>query len=193
MKKIGILGGTFDPPHFGHLLMANEVCFQLRLDEVWFMPNQQPPHKIKKSTTTNHERFKMLEKAIKDQPQFRIEPIEFSLNGPSYTVETMKILKKHYPNDEFYFIIGADMIEYLPKWYQIEELVNLIQFVGVKRPGYKTDSAYPIIYVDAPQMDISSSMIRNRIHKKETIRYLLPEAVREYIKENHLYEPQAST
>lgn len=188
MKKIGILGGTFDPPHFGHLLMANEVRFRLKLDEIWFLPNQQPPHKIKKSKTTNQDRLNMLEKAIGKQPYFRIETIEFSRNGLSYTFDTLKILKNQYPDFEFFFIIGADMVEYLPKWYKIDELIHIVQFVGVKRPGYKIDSEYPLIYVDAPQMDISSSMIRDRIKNNETIRFLLPESVREFIKENHLYE-----
>lgn len=187
MKKIGILGGTFDPPHFGHLIMANEVSSQLDLDGVWFLPNQLPPHKVKTSSTTNEERFQMLEKAIQNHPLFRIETIEFSRSGPSYTIETMQILKKQYPDHEFYFIIGADMIEYLPEWYKINDLVHLVQFVGVKRPGYSTLSTFPIIYVDAPLIDISSKMIRNRLSNKETIRYLLPESVRIYIKENHLY------
>jgi nicotinate-nucleotide adenylyltransferase len=187
MKKIGILGGTFDPPHFGHLLMANEVRFRLNLDEIWFMPNQLPPHKIKTSLSTNENRFQMLEKAIKDHPQFRVEPIELSRSGPSFTIDTIKILKEKYPKVDFYFIIGADMIEYLPKWHQINDLMELIQFVGVKRPGYNNDTDFPIIYVDAPQMEISSKMIRDRLYKKESIRYLLPESVRVYIKENHLY------
>lgn len=187
MKKIGILGGTFDPPHFGHLIMANEVASQLNLDSVWFLPNQVPPHKVKTSSTTTVERLHMLEKATENNPLFRIETIEFSRSGPSYTIETMAILKKEYPEHEFYFIIGADMIEYLPKWYKINELVQLVHFVGVKRPGFSTESIFPIIYVDAPLIDISSKMIRNRITNKETIRYLLPESVRIYIKENHLY------
>jgi nicotinate-nucleotide adenylyltransferase len=187
MKKIGIFGGTFDPPHFGHLLMANEVCFRLSLDEIWFMPNQQPPHKLKTSNTTNENRLQMIRRAIDSQPQFKMETIEFSRSGPSYTVDTIKILKDQFPEDIFYFIIGADMIEYLPKWHRIDELIQLVQFVGVKRPGYNEATNYPIVYVEAPLIEISSKMIRNRIQNKKTIRYLLPEAVREYIKENHLY------
>lgn len=187
MKKIGIFGGTFDPPHFGHLLMANEVCFRLKLDEIWFLPNQQPPHKKKTSNTTNENRLQMLQRAIEGQPQFKIETVEFKRSGPSYTIDTLKILKKAYPGNEFYFIIGADMIEYLPNWHQIHELMDLVRFVGVKRPGYTEVTDFPIIYVEAPLIDISSKMIRNRIQNKETIRYLLPETVIEYIKEHHLY------
>jgi nicotinate-nucleotide adenylyltransferase len=189
MRKIGIFGGTFDPPHFGHLLMANEVCFRLNLDEIWFMPNQLPPHKLKTSNTTNENRSQMLLNAINNQPQFKVETIEFSRSGPSYTIDTIMVLKDQYPEDQFYFIIGADMIEYLPKWHRIDELIHLVQFVGVKRPGYSEITNYPIIYVEAPLIDISSKMIRNRIQNNEPIRYLLPEAVRDYIKEKQLYGP----
>jgi nicotinate-nucleotide adenylyltransferase len=189
MKKIGIFGGTFDPPHCGHLLMANEVRFRLNLDEIWFMPNQLPPHKLKTSKTTNENRLQMILSAIQDQPKFKAETIEFSRSGPSYTIDTIKDLKDQFPENEFYFIIGADMIEYLPKWHRIDELIHLVQFVGVKRPGYNEVTDYPIIYVEAPLIEISSKMIRKRIQNKEPIRYLLPEAVREYIKEKQLYGP----
>ncbi|MHC0035839.1 nicotinate-nucleotide adenylyltransferase [Pseudoneobacillus sp. C159] len=188
MKKIAIMGGTFDPPHIGHLIMANEVFFRLKLDEVWFMPNGQPPHKQKKSNSTNDDRLEMLRLAIDDHPCFKVEPIELTRSGPSYTIDTIKVLKDQFPNDQFYFIIGADMIEYLPKWHKIDELIQLIRFVGVKRPGYQHETIYPIIDVEAPQVDISSKMIRNRIKNQESIRYLLPERVSEYIKEHHLYE-----
>lgn len=187
MKKIGIFGGTFDPPHFGHLLMANEVCFQLSLDEIWFMPNQQPPHKLKTSNTTNENRKEMICRAIEGQPQFKIETIEFNRSGPSFTIDTIMALKDQFPETRFYFIIGADMIEYLPKWHRIDELIELVQFVGVNRPGYSVDTDYSIIYVEAPLIEISSKMIRNRILNKEPISYLLPEAVIDYIKEKHLY------
>jgi nicotinate-nucleotide adenylyltransferase len=185
--KIGILGGTFDPPHFGHLIIANEVLFRLNLDEVWFMPNQQPPHKLKTSTTTNENRTEMLNRAIANQPHFKLEPIEFNRVGPSYSIDTIRILKARNPDYRFYFIIGADMIEYLPKWHKIDELIELVQFVGVKRPGYSEHTDYPIMYVETPLIEISSKMIRNRIQKKEPIHFFLPDEVREYIKENTLY------
>jgi nicotinate-nucleotide adenylyltransferase len=186
--KIGIFGGTFDPPHFGHLIIANEVQYRLNLDEVWFMPNQQPPHKIKTSTTTNEDRIEMLKRATANQPHFKLESIEFNREGPSYSIDTIKLLKAQYPGHRFYFIIGADMIEYLPKWHKIDELIELVQFVGVKRPGYTEQTNYPIIYVETPLIEISSKMIRNRVQEKEPIHFFLPDEVRQYIKENHLYE-----
>jgi nicotinate-nucleotide adenylyltransferase len=187
MKKIGILGGTFDPPHQGHLLIANEVLSELSLDEIWFMPNQEPPHKKKSESVKNEERLHMLEMAIGGNPLFKIETIELERKGPSFTVDTIKILNHQYPNHHFFFIIGADMIEYLPKWHQIDELIKLVQFVGVERPKYSIKTDYPIIYVDVPAFDVSSSMIRERIKHGKTVRYLLPDSVIEYIGEKQLY------
>jgi len=187
MKKVGILGGTFDPPHMGHLLIANEVLSSLQLDEIWFMPNQEPPHKKKTESVTNKERIQMLGLAIEGNSSFKIETIELERTGPSYTVETMGILAAQNADNQFYFIIGADMIEYLPKWHKIDELVRLVQFVGVERPKFSHVTEYPVLYVDVPSMEVSSSLIRERLQIGKTVRYLLPDSVIRYIEENHLY------
>ena len=187
MKKVGILGGTFDPPHYGHLLIANEVLSTLKLDEIWFMPNQEPPHKKKSESIKNEDRLQMLELAILGNNAFRVETIELQRQGPSYTVDTMKMINDQYSDHQFYFIIGADMIEYLPKWHKIDELINLVQFVGVERPKYSNQTDYPVLYVDVPAFDISSSMIRDRVNNGKTVRYLLPDPVIQYIEERHLY------
>lgn len=187
MKKVGILGGTFDPPHLGHLLIANEVYSELQLDEVWFMPNQEPPHKKQSGSVTNEERLEMLNLAIRDHECFKVEPIELEREGPSYTIDTMKILNERHPDLQFYFIIGADMIEYLPKWHNIDALIKLVQFVGVERPEYSHQTDYPVLYVDVPSMEVSSSMIRERLKKGRTVRYLLPDPVISYIEEKGLY------
>lgn len=187
MKKIGILGGTFDPPHNGHLIIANEVLSELQLDEIWFMPNQEPPHKKKSESVKNEDRLQMIKQAIAGNNAFRIETIELEREGPSYTVDTMKIINEQYPNHQFYFIIGADMIEYLPKWHNIDELVKLVQFVGVERPDYSHQTDYPVLYVDVPAIEVSSSMIRDRLKMGKTVRYLLPDSVIQYIEEKHLY------
>ncbi len=186
MKKIGILGGTFDPPHIGHLIVANEVREHLNLDEVRLMPNNVPPHKTKTSTT-NQERFDMLTLAIGTNPWLTIDTIEWDRSGPSYTIDTIKLLKEREMDSEIYFIIGADMIEYLPKWKQIDELTHLVHFTGVKRPGYSTETSYPVTLVDIPEIAISSSWIREKISNGKTIKYLVPEAVKIYIEENQLY------
>jgi len=187
VKKVGILGGTFDPPHYGHLLIANEVLSTLHLDEIWFMPNQEPPHKKKSKSIKNEDRLQMLELAISGNDSFRVETIELDRQGPSYTVDTMKMINAQYSEHQFFFIIGADMIEYLPKWHKIEELINLVQFVGVERPEYNSRTEYPVLYVDVPAIDVSSSMIRDRVKSRQTVRYLLPDSVIQYIEEKHLY------
>jgi nicotinate-nucleotide adenylyltransferase len=187
VKRIGILGGTFNPPHYGHLLIGNEVMNELDLHEIWFMPNGEPPHKKKPDSVSNMDRLNMLELAIKGNQAFKIEKVELERIGPSYTVDTMKIINKTYPEDDFYFIIGADMIEYLPKWRDIDELIKMVQFVGVERPDYSHKTDYPILYVDVPAIDVSSSMIRERFRKGKSVRYLLPDSVIQYIGEKHLY------
>ncbi len=187
MTKVGILGGTFDPPHYGHLLIANEVLSELNLDEIWFMPNQEPPHKKKSESVENNDRLQMLELSIEGNSAFKVEMIELERSGPSFTVDTMKILNERFSDHQFFFIIGADMIEYLPKWHKIDELIELVQFVGVERPEYSSKTDYPILYVDIPAFEVSSSMIRNRVQQGKTVRYLLPDRVIEFIREKHLY------
>lgn len=186
-KRIGILGGTFDPPHNGHLLIASEVLHSLHLSEVWFMPNQIPPHKQNEHFTDSQHRLTMLKLATCDQQQFKIETIELERTGPSYTYDTLCLLKEHFPSYSFYFIIGADMIEYLPKWHKVEKVIELVTFVGVKRPGYLTKTEYPIMEVEIPEFDVSSTMLRKRLKERENTAYLLPEDVKRYIEENHLY------
>jgi nicotinate-nucleotide adenylyltransferase len=190
LKKIGILGGTFDPPHLGHLFIADQVLEVCELEEVWFMPTKIPPHKLGSNLCTDEDRIEMVKRAICSNPFFKLSLIEFQRNGPSYTIDTVKELRECYPEESFYFIIGGDMVEYLPKWKSIEELLQLITFIGVKRPGFELTSIYQdnVKIVEVPQLEISSSDIRERLKNKRTIRYLLPETVMEFIKEQKLYE-----
>ena len=149
-EKIGIIGGTFDPPHYGHLLIANEVYHALNLEEVWFLPNQIPPHKQGRNITSVESRLQMLELATEEEEHFSICLEELSRKGPSYTYDTMLQLTKKHPDVQFHFIIGGDMVEYLPKWYNIEALLDLVTFVGVARPGYTLHTPYPITTVEIP-------------------------------------------
>ncbi|MGD6818179.1 nicotinate-nucleotide adenylyltransferase [Metabacillus sp. 113a] len=187
MKEIGILGGTFDPPHYGHLLMANEVKAALSLDEIWFMPNSLPPHKQDEDHSSPAHRYEMLRLAISGEEGFKIEPIELERSGPSYTYDTIVLLKEKYPEHRFSFIIGADMIEYLPRWNRVEELLSLVRFIGVGRPGYSSEGEYGIVIVDVPQFDVSSTLIRQRLENGETTNFLLPEKITRYIKGKGLY------
>ena len=186
-KQVGILGGNFNPVHNQHLLIADQVGTALNLEKVYLMPEYLPPHVDEKDTIEAEHRLNMLKLAIADNPLFDIEQAELQRKGKSYTYDTMKALIAQNPDTDYYFIIGGDMVEYLPKWYKIDELVEMVQFVGIKRPGYTIDTPYPIIWLDTPMMDLSSSLIRKKIAQGCSIRYLVPEAVRNYILEKGLY------
>ena len=186
-KQVGILGGNFNPVHNAHLVVADQVRQQLGLDQVLLMPEYQPPHVDKKETIPEHHRLKMLELAIEGIEGLNIETIELERKGISYTYDTMKILTEQHPDTDYYFIIGADMVDYLPKWYRIDELVDMVQFVGVQRPRYKAGTSYPVIWVDVPLMDISSSMVRDFLAQGRKPNFLLPQPVLNYIDKEELY------
>lgn len=186
-RQVGILGGTFNPPHLGHLIMADQVMKQLSLEKVLFMPDNQPPHVDEKKTIPANYRKEMVARAIADNPNFELETMEMDRGGISFTYDTMKLLKERHPDTDYYFIIGGDMVAYLPKWHKIDELVKLVHFVGVRRHHFAVRSNYPIIWVDAPLIDISSSGIRARVQHMQSIHYLVPESVEAYIYEKGLY------
>lgn len=192
--RIGIMGGSFDPIHIGHLLAATCAQEEAELDQVWFMPSYTPPHKAE-SETGAADRMAMTRLALLDNPCFQVSDMEMTREGTSYSYDTAAALLAERPNDTFYWIIGADMIRYLPKWHRIEELLDLISFIGLQRPGYPVDwgelspsMRTGVSVVPMPQFDVSSSMIRARLDQGKTCRYLLPQGVVEYIKEKHLYD-----
>ncbi|EHM01443.1 nicotinate-nucleotide adenylyltransferase [Lentilactobacillus parafarraginis F0439] len=187
-KRVGILGGTFNPIHNGHLIIADQVCSQLGLDQVYFMPDANPPHVDQKLAIDSRDRVAMVNAAIYGNPKFAIEMTEIFRGGVSYSYDTMLELTRRHPENQYYFIIGGDMVSYLPKWHRIDDLVKLVSFVGVKRDGYTPASKYPIIWVDVPYIYFSSTLIRSKIRQHQSIRYLVPDAVLKYIKEHHLYE-----
>lgn len=191
--RIGIMGGTFDPIHFGHLIAAERVRDELPLDYVWFMPAAEPPHKHSRTVADPIHRLRMVEKAVVDHPKFCVSKLEFERQGTSYTAETMSILQKRYPEHEFYFIVGADMVHDLPNWYRIHQLVQDVQFVGLNRPGYGRPElpdaiAKRVRYVSMPSIGITSTDIRRKRAAGKSVRYLVPEGVREYMEANRLYE-----
>lgn len=187
-KQVGILGGNFNPVHNAHLVVADQVRQQLGLDKVLLMPEYEPPHVDTKGTIAEHHRLKMLELAIEGIEGLEIETIELERKGISYTYDTMLLLNERDPDTDYYFIIGADMVDYLPKWHRIDELVEIVQFVGVQRPRYKEGTSYPVIWVDVPLMDISSSMVRDFVAKGRTPNFMLPKPVLDYIKKEGLYQ-----
>ena len=187
-KQVGILGGNFNPVHNAHLVVADQVRQQLGLDKVLLMPEYEPPHVDAKGMIAEHHRLKMLELAIEGIEGLEIETIELERKGISYTYDTMLLLNERDPDTDYYFIIGADMVDYLPKWHRIDELVEIVQFVGVQRPRYKAGTSYPVIWVDVPLMDISSSMVRDFVAKGRTPNFMLPKPVLDYIKKEGLYQ-----
>lgn len=187
-KQVGILGGNFNPVHNAHLIVADQVRQQLKLDEVLLMPEFLPPHADKKETIDEWHRYNMLKMAIAGIEGLGIETTELERRGISYTYDTMKQLTEKNPDTDYYFIIGADMVDYLPKWHRIDELLQLVQFVGVQRPRYKAGTSYPIIWVDVPLMDISSSMVRHFIQQGRVPNFMLPHEVLDYIEEKGLYK-----
>lgn len=186
MKKIGLFGGTFNPPHIGHLLMAMEVQTKLELDEVWFIPTHTSPHK-NVNTNVSH-RLAMVELAIKPYRGFRVNEIELERMGKSYTYDTVRALKAAHPDVTFYFIVGGDMVESIESWYKYRELTKLVHFIGVKRTGYDTINSYGIQILNTPLVDVSSTVIRQRQEKKLPITYYVTRCVEDYIKEHQLYE-----
>ncbi|WP_125546233.1 nicotinate-nucleotide adenylyltransferase [Levilactobacillus lindianensis] len=186
-RRIGILGGTFNPPHLGHLVIADQVATQLGLDKVLFMPDAEPPHVDRKIAIPAADRVAMVKAAIKDNPRFSLELTEVERGGKSYSYDTMLQLTRAHPENQYYFIIGGDMVAYLPKWYRINDLLKLVQFVGVCRQGFTHESPYPVLWVDVPQIGISSTMVRDQVRRGQSIRYLVPTMVDLYIKEHLLY------
>ncbi|HEX7057776.1 MAG TPA: nicotinate-nucleotide adenylyltransferase [Bacilli bacterium] len=193
--NIGIMGGTFDPVHFGHLLAAERAREGARLDEVWFLPANSPPHKTTEPGASGEHRLAMVRLAIQGNPRFRALDLELARGGVSYTVDTAAYLRKRYPDDAFYWIIGLDMVKYLPQWVKIEEIFRMIGFIGLNRPGIDPDlSDLPewlrskVTMVEMPEIAISSTDIRRRRQNRFSVRYLVPEPVLQYMEEHHLYE-----
>ncbi|QMV40518.1 nicotinate-nucleotide adenylyltransferase [Cohnella cholangitidis] len=194
MRKIGLLGGTFDPVHNGHLLAAQAALEAVGLDEVWFIPTLTPPHKPQPGADSESRR-RMLDEAISDNPAFKVEDIELQREGTSYTIDTVTALKERHPNLTFYWIVGSDMVKDLPNWREIERLAESLTFIGLERPDQPSDDAALPIFIRRrllraimPPMGISSSDIRRRLKEGRSIRYMLPEQVAEFIRRNGLYE-----
>ncbi|MGY4690381.1 nicotinate-nucleotide adenylyltransferase [Salibacterium sp. K-3] len=187
-KKIGLLGGTFDPPHHAHLIIAQEALSVLKLDEVWFIPVYSPPHKSRDQMAGPGERLQMTKLAVEENPRFVTSAVELDRKGPSYTLDTVKRLNGQYPGTSFYFIVGGDMAASLPSWKNIDELKERVTFAVIDRPGYTAPrSGAGMYYIEVPLMDISSTMIRERIRSGGNIKYYLPERVRIFIEEHRLY------
>ncbi|MBM3859430.1 MAG: nicotinate (nicotinamide) nucleotide adenylyltransferase [Verrucomicrobia bacterium] len=190
--RIGLLGGTFNPIHIGHLLVAQDVMEALRLDCVKFIPAAIPPHKLLDRNITGSERLQMVRLAIRGCPSFEADDIEVRRGGPSYSVETVAELKRRHPDAEFFFIIGADSLDELPRWREARRLAMLCTFAVVARPGFapKTPRGLGLQchFVQGHPCDIASREVRNRLARGRSVRWLVPEAVLRYIQRHNLYQ-----
>ena len=196
--NVGILGGTFDPIHTGHLILAEEARLQLGLDEVLFVPAGQPWLKAGRSIIAAFHRVEMVRRAIADNPRFKLCTLEVERSGPSYTVDTLTELRERLGAEaNFFFILGRDTLADLPLWKEPDKLLQMCRLVAASRisPGVDLDSlevAIPgiknnVIRLDMPVIEVSSSQIRQRLSRGLSIRYLVPGGVERYIKQNKLY------
>ncbi|SHN85861.1 nicotinate-nucleotide adenylyltransferase [Desulfitobacterium chlororespirans] len=198
-KRIGIMGGTFDPLHYGHLVAAEMARHEFALEKVIFIPTGNPPHKVGRRVTSPGDRYEMVKRAVRDNRFFEVSDLEILREGYSYTVDTLKDMHELYPQHELYFITGADAFREIFTWREVQSVLSLSHFIGASRPGFdphefleELKRDYPeflphMHLFDVPALAISSTDIRSRVKEGKPIRYLLPESVRLYIEEADLY------
>lgn len=197
--KVGIMGGTFDPIHFGHLALAESARETFSLDEVLFIPSARPPHKVENKITPELHRLMMTYLATQSNKFFQVSPMEFLREGLSYTLDTIDALNKKFgAGTELFFIIGADSMADLYKWHKARELVHKVHFISAARPGVKVnfdelekffgaENMQHIHQIISPKLEISSTEIRERVKAGRSIKYFVPEIVEEYILKERLY------
>lgn len=206
--RIGVLGGTFDPIHHGHLIIAQEALEALDLATVVFVPSAHPPHKPVGAVTSAEHRYRMVERALEDDPRFSISDIECRRSGRSYTIETLREMSRSLgEGDELCFLVGSDTVGELPTWKDIRRFPEFCRLIIVSRPGHPLDridalrGLFPASVVDEMRRDalavtpvgISATDIRRRVRRGRSIRYLVPEAVRRYIEEHGLYRSEGGS
>jgi len=192
-KRIGILGGTFDPIHNGHLVAASEVAHVLELDEVIFVPTGQPWQKEDRNLSATEDRYLMTVIATAFDPLLTVSRVDIDREGETYTVDTLQDLRhERGPDAEFFFIMGADALSGVKTWHKTENLFSLAHFVGCTRPGHPIDKAdlpeeADFTLIDLPALEISSTACRDRVRAGRPIRYLVPDGVIQYIAKRQLY------
>jgi nicotinate-nucleotide adenylyltransferase len=196
--KLGLLGGTFNPPHLAHLVCAQEALVQLGLDRVVFVPVFEPPHKEVEAEPGVEHRIELCRRAVAGDDRFEVSRIEADMPGRSYTVDTLRRLHESSPEDELTFIVGGDMAHALPTWHEPEAVLALARLGVAEREGVRRAdiserlaglaAADRVCFFDMPRLDLSSSMIRRRVAAGRPVRYLVPDAVADYIASAHLYE-----
>ncbi|MBI3586927.1 MAG: nicotinate-nucleotide adenylyltransferase [Ignavibacteriales bacterium] len=191
--RIGIFGGSFDPPHIGHLVIAELACEQLGLDKVIFVPAYLPPHKMGGHRSSPHHRLQMTKIAVKGNPQFVVSDIEIQREGISYTVDTLQYFKKKYPKAKLFLLIGGDNYVQFVTWKSPDVIAKLASLVVYPRPGYDS-TVLPHSYfgkeylLQGNKLDLSSTEIRKRVFAGKTSRYVVLEKVEQYIVKKRLYK-----
>jgi len=200
VSRLGIMGGTFDPIHYGHLVAAEGARYEFDLDKVIFIPAGQPPHKPNVKLTDPWRRYEMTKLAVVSNPFFEVLPIEINRPGPSYSIDTVQEVSCLYPESQIFFITGTDAVAEILSWKNVEQLLSICQFIAATRPGYKLDEMWKkieslpqdlkskIFCLEVPALAISSTDIRQRVQDGRPIKYLLPEPVEEYITSNSIYK-----
>jgi nicotinate-nucleotide adenylyltransferase len=190
-RKIGVMGGTFDPIHHGHLVAASEVADRFGLDEVIFVPTGQPWQKSEREVSKAEDRYLMTVVATASNPRFSVSRVDIDRGGPTYTADTLTDLAAEYPDARLFFITGADALGQILTWQRYERLFELAHFVGVTRPGYTLGSDHlpkgAVTLVEVPAMAISSTDCRRRVSGGHPVWYLVPDGVVQYISKRNLY------
>jgi nicotinate-nucleotide adenylyltransferase len=190
-RRLGVMGGTFDPVHHGHLVAASEVAARFELDQVIFVPTGQPVGKGHEAVSPAEDRYLMTVIATASNPRFTVSRVDIDRPGMTYTVDTLADLNNRYPGDELYFITGADALEQILSWRRADELFGLAHFVGVTRPGYDLNDHHlpqgAVSLVEIPALSISSTDCRARVAAGLPVWYLVPDGVVQYISKRELY------
>ena len=188
--KLGIFGGAFNPPHAGHLIVAESVREKLQLDKIIFVPTGNPPHKLNEKLLDGKLRLQMAQLAIKGNKFFDVSDVEFLRNDFSYTVETLKLFQQMYPTAELFLLIGADNFLELHTWKSTKEIFSLVKVIVMNRGGVaikENEFSSFVKFVNVPNIEISSSEIRKRIQMEKSIRYLVTKEVEKFVSKNNLY------
>jgi len=192
--RLGVMGGTFDPIHHGHLVAASEAAALLDLDEVVFVPTGQPYRKDDRKVSPAEHRYLMTVIATASNPRFTVSRVDIDRDGPTYTYDTLRDLRAQRPEDDLYFITGAEALAQILSWKDADKMFELAHFVGVTRPGHElTDDGLPqdrVTLLNVPAMAISSTDCRERTEQGEPVWYLVPDGVVQYIGKYHLYKEQ---